>query len=62
MSCLENCFDGNQLVLNFAKTNFTRFTPANFARVPLIIEYKNILLKEVTATKFLGMHIDTNMN
>jgi hypothetical protein len=39
-----------------------RFTPANFARVPLTIEYKNILIKEVTTTKLLGMRIDTNMN
>jgi hypothetical protein len=62
MSCLENWFDGNQLVLNIAKTNFMRFTAANFARVPFTIEYKNILTKEVTTTKFLGMHIDTNMN
>jgi hypothetical protein len=62
ISCLQNWFDGNQLVLNTAKTNFMTFTPANFACVPLTIEYKNILIKEVTTTKFLGMHIDTNMN
>jgi hypothetical protein len=62
MSHLENQFDGNQLVLNNAKMNFMRFTPANFACVPLTIQYKNILIKDVTTTKFLGMHIDTNMN
>jgi hypothetical protein len=62
MSCLENWFDGNQLVLNIAKTNFMRFTPANFAGVPLTIEYKNILIKEVTSTKFLALHIDTHTN
>jgi hypothetical protein len=62
MSCLENWFDGNQLVLNTAKTNFMRFTPGNFACVPLTIEYKNILTKEVTTTNFLGMHIDNNVN
>jgi hypothetical protein len=39
MSCLKNWFDGNQLVLNTVKTNFMRFTLANFAHVPLTIEY-----------------------
>jgi hypothetical protein len=62
MSCLENWFNGNELVLNIAKTNFMSFTPGSFAHVPLAIEYKNILIKEVTTTKFLGMRIDTNMN
>jgi hypothetical protein len=62
MSCLENGFHENKLVLNIAKRNFMRFTPAKFSCVSLTIEYKNILIKEVTATNFLGMHIDTNMN
>jgi hypothetical protein len=39
-----------------------RFTPTKVVHVPLTIEYKNILIEEVITTKFLGMHIDNNMN
>jgi hypothetical protein len=38
MSCLENWFDKNQLVLNIKKTNFVRFIPLNLVHVPL--EYR----------------------
>ena len=39
-----------------------RFIPSNLVHVPLTIEYKNILIEEVITTKFLGIHIDNNMN
>ena len=35
--------------------------PTKLAHVPLTFEYKNILIKKVITTKFLGMHIDNNM-
>jgi hypothetical protein len=62
MSFLENWFDKNQLVLNIKKTNFVRFITSNLVHVPLTIEYKNILIEEVTTTKSLGIHTDNNMN
>jgi hypothetical protein len=44
MSCLDQWFGTDQLVLNFTKTNCVKFTPTNLVYVPLTTEYKNILI------------------
>ena len=62
MSCLGQSFDTNQLVLNLTKTYLVKVTPTNLVHVPLIIEYRNILIEEIANTKFLGMYIDNHMN
>jgi hypothetical protein len=49
-------------VLNIKKTNIIKFTPTDSAYAHLKMKYKNITIKEVASTKFLGMCIDNHMN
>jgi hypothetical protein len=62
LTCLNQWFYTNQLVLNITKTNVIKSTTTVSAHVPLGIYYKNNLIDEVKSTKFLGMCIDNHMN
>jgi hypothetical protein len=62
LTCLNQWFYTNQLVLNITKTNVIKFTITVSAHVPLGIYYKDNLIDEVKSTTFLGMCIDNHMN
>jgi hypothetical protein len=62
LTCLNQWFCTNQLVLNITKTNVIKFTTKVSAHVPLVIYYKDNLIDEVKSTKFLGMCIENHMN
>ena len=59
---LDQWFIANQLILNITKTKVIKFAPKTIAHVPLVISYKCQVLDEVNNTKFLGIHMDSNMN
>ena len=59
---LDQWFTANQLILNITKTKVIKFAPKTIAHVPLDSSYKDQVLDEVNNTKFLGMHMDSNMN
>ena len=58
----DQWFTANQLILNITKTKVLKFAPKTIAHVPLDISYKGQVLDEVNNTKFLGIHMDSNMN
>ena len=59
---LDQWFTANQLILNITKTKVIKFAPKTTTHVPLDISYKDQVLDEVNNTKFLGIHMDSNMN
>ncbi len=62
LTSLDQWFTANQLILNITKTKVIKFAPKTIAHVPLVISYKCQVLDEVNNTKFLGIHMDSNMN
>jgi hypothetical protein len=62
LTCLDQCFHINRLVLNIAKINLIKFTPITSVHVSLNIYYKDNLIDEVKSTKFLGLYVDNHMN
>ena len=59
---LDQWFTANQLILNITKIKVIKFAPKTIAHVPLVIFYKDQVLDEVNNTRFLGIHMDSNMN
>ena len=59
---LDQSFTANQLILNITETKVIKFAPMTIAHVSLVISYNGQVLDEVNNTKFLGIHMDSNMN
>jgi hypothetical protein len=62
LSHIVNWFTVNKFFLNINKTNIITFAPKQSSNSSLSVAFGNLFMNEIPVIKFLGIHIDKNLN